>query len=351
MHHASHDPPVLSALSSEAEPPREPASLPLPPPRAVWSVRAPAAPWCPDEWHAALEAIAPGLLAATAPAVHEEAMGTAVAHGAWHLVLASRRGRLHAHRGEHREDAGAMGTLDGGWVVAVADGAGSAAWSRLGSAIATHVVTRTFALRVLDGRAPASMLAPALRDAARDAYEALRTFADACQIAPRELRTTLLVVALHAGHVGVLQVGDGAMALRDRDGALVHPHTAATGDFSGEVAHFLPDEGSLPVLLASLQVHAADTVDAVVLATDGVEDPWYPFTRRGAALFDVLQHGCADVATLPDGLQLAHSDSVTDQADPARALAEWLAFEKRGENDDRTLCLVERRPRASATRG
>jgi hypothetical protein len=31
---------------------------------------------------------------------------------------------------------------------------------------------------------------------------------------------------------------------------------------------------------------------------------------------------------------------VLGAADPVHALAEWLAFEKRGENDDRTLCLA-----------
>jgi hypothetical protein len=31
---------------------------------------------------------------------------------------------------------------------------------------------------------------------------------------------------------------------------------------------------------------------------------------------------------------------VLQATDPGQALAEWLTFEKRGENDDRTLCVV-----------
>jgi hypothetical protein len=139
-----------------------------------------------------------------------------------------------------------------------------------------------------------------------------------------------------------MQVGDGAMALQQHDGTLVHPHAAATGDFSGEVAHFLPDDGALEVLQQSIGTHAAAPVRRVLLASDGVEDPWYPFTRHAATLFDVLTRGVDDAAVVPTGLLSAWRDSVTQAADPVHALSEWLAFEKRGENDDRTLCLVER---------
>lgn len=354
------DPLVPETIMANTPPPAAdglPSAVPTPadaPPRAVWTANVPSAPWCPDEWRAALEHVAPGVLLQGSASGHTsggsgntpygETMGGRVTGDGWSLVVASRRGRLHAHRGEHREDAGTLLRFSTGWVAAIADGAGSAAWSRLGSAIATHVVAHAVRERLAHGDASATGLLPALRDAALATHAALRWFAEAVEIPPKALRTTLLVVARHGTQIGVLQVGDGAMTLRRTSGTLLHPHAAATGDFSGEVTHFLPDDGAVEQLVASASVHDAETIDAVLIATDGVEDPWYPFTRHAHALFDVLTRGLEDDAVLPEGVTPAWRTSVTHAADPVHALAEWLAFEKRGENDDRTLCLIQRHP-------
>jgi hypothetical protein len=150
----------------------------------------------------------------------------------------------------------------------------------------------------------------------------------------------LLVAAVHQGMLGVMQEGDGAMAFRHHDGTLTHPHAAATGDYSGEVAHFLPDDGALEQLLVSLSQRPVNDVQTVLLATDGVEDPWYPFTRHAGALIDTLLIGITDDTALPPALTPARTASVLQATDPGQALAEWLTFEKRGENDDRTLCVV-----------
>jgi hypothetical protein len=326
----------------------------------VWNCVTPPAPWCPEEWQPHLDAIAPGLFADGTQAAPVEATGSTLIALPWRLLLASRRGRLHAHRGDHREDAGHLAAFDDGWCTAVADGAGSAAYSRLGSAIATAVATNVVreqlsasgaATGMPAGDTPAAeRLATVLRMAAQTVNASQREFAQRAGLALRELRTTLLVAAWYRDHVGVMQVGDGAMALLHTSGAVSHPHTAATGDYSGEVAHFLPDDGALEVLLASVRTIPAADVCGVLLASDGVEDPWYPFTRFARPLLRSLLHGHADPTGAPNGepdsepgpaaLVPARPDSVLRAADPVEALGEWLAFEKRGENDDRTLSLA-----------
>jgi len=331
--------PADAGAVSSVEPttPPEPPSTPPPaPPRPVWNSVVPAAPWCPDEWREHLDAVAPGLFASGTAASTHEATGDILQVAPWTLVMASRRGRLHAHRGDHREDAGHLLPFPGGWCAAVADGAGSASFSRLGSAIATATVTH--ALREALRRKPS--LAPAMREAAHAANEAQRTFAARAGIALREFRTTLLVAARLDDTLAVMQVGDGAMALLHEDGLVSHPHAAATGDYSGEVAHFLPDEGALAVLQASVRTMPAHGVCAVLLASDGVDDPWYPFTRWARPLVHSLAHGANAESERPASLVPSWPDSVLRAADPVHALTEWLAFEKRGENDDRTLCLA-----------
>ena len=316
------------------------------PPRPIWTVTVPSAPWCPDEWSVHLDAVAPGLVRPDQHGPFAEATGMRAARDGWSLLVASRRGRLHAHRGDHRDDAGQVLLFDHGWCSAVADGAGSATYSRLGASIATHVATHAVrdsirhALQHEQGDdAQPAMLGRALEAGATAANQALRDFAARCGLALRDLRTTLLMAAHHDRRIGLLQVGDGASAWLSTDGTVSQPLSGPITEFSGEVAHFLPDEGAIEQLLQSLVIRDASSCAALILATDGVEDPWYPFTRHAGPLYAQLLHGVRDAVSL-GGVTSSHKAPVLNAPDPVDALIEWLAFEKRGENDDRTLCVI-----------
>jgi hypothetical protein len=316
------------------------------PPRAVWTSTPPTTLWCPDEWREHLEAVAPGLVVPVdVDDTSSDAVGERLVAQPWHLLLASRRGRLHAHRGEHREDAGSITATPLGWCAAVADGAGSAPYSRLGAAIATQAFTRSVQAALSADTSESATtaqdtLTSAMQHAATASNAAMRDFAERTGLAHRDLRTTLLAAALHGDTLALMQVGDGAMALRHADGRMSHPHAAATGDYSGEVAHFLPDDGALEQLQQSLVVQQRADCVGLVLATDGVEDPWYPFTRHAGTLFSQLASGSNEADVLPTGLTSAWQDRVLHASDPVQALTAWLGFEKRGENDDRTLCVI-----------
>lgn len=61
------------------------------------------------------------------------------------IVIASKRGRSHAHEGTFRDDDFRIRQLLDDWaIVAVADGAGSAKYARQGSKIATEFITKRF---------------------------------------------------------------------------------------------------------------------------------------------------------------------------------------------------------------
>ncbi len=300
----------------------------------------PEAPWCPAAWQAHLEAVAPGLAVPHVTPDTAEASGAHVRHDGWQLLLGARRGKLHAHRGDHREDAGQIVTFSNGWCVAVADGAGSASWSRLGASIATHVVTQALRELLLHGRAPVSMLAPALRTAAQQTHDAMRDFVSRTDTAPRDHRTTLLVAARLGDQVGLMQVGDGAIAWLHADGRASQPLAGHAGDFSGEVSHFLPDDGAVQELIASIVVTDASDCAALLVASDGIEDPWYPFAKHAVPLYAQMVRGVSPDVPTPAGVTPVFHQAVLSAADPVHALTEWLAFEKRGENDDRTLCIV-----------
>lgn len=310
-----------------------------PPPRATWSVRDAEAPWCPAEWLPHLLEAAPGLIAPGPAAPALEVTGDVARAGAWTLLAAARRGRLHAHRGEHREDAVALATDAAGWCAAVADGAGSAAWSRLGAAIATAVVTGA----TVRGIAAGAPLRVALETAATETQAALEQFRARTGLATRDLRTTLLVAAAANGALGTLQVGDGIVVLLLADGSARRAHAGDGGEYSGEVTHFLPDPGALDQLRGSLAVHEAGQVHGVFMASDGIDDPFHPVLRHAAALFAQVAGAPPGAGAPPatvHGVTAVTTTPAMGAPDPVAALGAWLGFEKRGENDDRTLCVA-----------
>ena len=347
----------MRASSDADEPTGTPAATEpaaSPPPAASWQSRPAEAPWCPP-------AVADAFPWAAAHDDRED-VTAATATPPWRLLAASRRGRVHAHHGTHREDAVACASGPWGWVMAVADGAGSAEWSRVGAAAACRaavasVVTRQTAdasSRAMSGSTASAGAAPeggrdsATRamvvEAAHAAVGALDEIAATAALPPRSLRTTLLVAVMDRGAehdtLAVTQVGDGGVLALGADGTVRLVGEGDGGAYSGEVSCFLPDEGARQRADAAATVLQWD-VAAVVLCTDGIEDPFYPLARGGVALLRQLRDGVDD--PLP-GFRQEARDAVLDAPDPSGALLAWMGFEKRGENDDRSLAIAWRAP-------
>jgi hypothetical protein len=102
----------------------------------------------------------------------------------------------------------------------------------------------------------------------------------------------------------------------------------------------IPEGGAPAAIAASLQSLPAEEIEALLLCSDGVEDPFYPLTRENlAALFGQLRDGVAK--PLPEFSQPAHGP-VLGAPDAEELLQRWLSFEKRGDNDDRTVVILHR---------
>ena len=337
-----HDPGTTSvpAPGADVDPSSPPASTP-PPVAAGWTEKEPEQPWLPE----ALREVMPSL--ATHAYAHADAVRATGA--AWEATGATRRGRVHAHAGDFREDAMAVHVADDLVVAVVSDGAGSARWSRVGAeatcrAVVDAAVAAWPALAAAPGDALDAGLGAALGDGVVRAATTLREAATAAGGQSRDFRCT--VVALAWGRAQgreamvLVQVGDGIAAVRRTDGAVERPAAGDSGDFSGEVTCFVPDDGCEGFARRVVALDAA-TVDAVLVATDGIEDPFYPIARRGADVFRQLAEG--NDATLDGFVRQPAHGPVVGHADGAAHLATWLGFEKRGENDDRTIVVLARR--------
>lgn len=273
------------------------------------------------------------------------------------MVAASRRGRSHAHEGLPRDDDFAIADAGHGWRLAVvADGAGSARYSRRGSQIACNVVSRDItdkltaiaddfedAIRAV--RQPGSgeqelttlnsIAHRILYESAFRANRAIREEAEHTEGAqPKDFATTLLVCLTKKFEFGwfvaSFWVGDGAIAIFDAATQSVRLLGEPDGgEFAGQT-RFLTME-SIFSDHNRMRFSIVDGFTAIMLMTDGVSDPKFETDAnlKRPALWEALWSELSDAEVF--GGRPAQA--------PTRLL-KWLDFWSKGNHDDRTIAII-----------
>jgi hypothetical protein len=184
--------------------------------------------------------------------------------------------------------------------------------------------------------------------AVKAAMEEVHALAARAECQPRDFRCTLLLAVLYAGPKASLlmasQVGDGFIATLDRSGTAQRQVTGdseGSGEFGGQVKCFVPDAEALQFAYRFKQIDP-ENVEAIALCTDGIEDPFFPIARHGATIFQQLYRGVPE--TLSGFRQQAIHGPILGTPRSRRRVRNWLKFEKRGENDDRTILVLYRAP-------
>lgn len=285
------------------------------------------------------------------------------------IVAASKRGRAHAHVGSFRDDDYRIQHVaDTGWYVAVvADGAGSARYSRRGAALICEEATtrilasltdqtvdqidqsaRAHAQARLDG--VAGEHAEALRQALHTtlsrivgnaAYWAVRAIHDEIARRPdlggtfKDYSSTALIAVCKRYPFGTLcaayWIGDGAIGIYSERDGIVLLGEVDSGEFSGQT-RFL-DNASVDheVLLKRTRFAIVEDMTALVLMTDGVSDAKFETEARLASADDWHAFW-------------SELDGAVGFADPAsgqeRRLLDWLDFWSQGNHDDRTIAVI-----------
>lgn len=273
----------------------------------------------------------------------------------WGLAGATRRGRLHAHHHTHREDAFRWDTGDHFTIACVSDGAGSSRYSRIGSESTCREVIRSLReefqqlrsqLAAADTTTLTNLIAGAMGKSVWQSSVFLHDLADkaACDI--KDFRCTfLLVVHYETPGSSIMlgsQVGDGFIQALMSDGRTRRFGTADSGEFSGQVSCFLPEDDAVKKAGVIFRIPHED-IEAIALCSDGIEDAFFPIEKRASSIFRQLYLGTGEKLSGFDD-QKAHPPVLGPEPDTA-ALETWLGFEKRGENDDRTLLALYRHPR------
>ena len=284
------------------------------------------------------------------------------------IVAASKRGRSHAQEGKPRDDHFKLfHNEENNWyVIAVADGAGSARFSREGSRIAcetavSHCITQLADCRKFEeniqqydmfkdedeAQARKYVGDDIYRIVATAAYKAQKAIyaeAEKTNMRAKDYATTFLLTISKKFSFGwfiaSFWVGDGAICLYDNKGAT---HTAKLlgvpdeGEYAGQTRFLtMPDIFRDPsAIYQRLRFCIVPDFTALFLMTDGVSDPMFETDanlnnpERWDALWDNLQYDKEHPVDLSDD-----NEAAADQ------LLDWLDFWSPGNHDDRTIAIL-----------
>lgn len=285
------------------------------------------------------------------------------------IVAASKRGRSHAHNGTFRDDDFRIAHLEqSGWYAAVvADGAGSARYSRRGAQMiceqacahiqaalsgSTAALIDKCAQEYAQARQEAALaeqvdtlreeLHTALsRIVGNAAYWAVKAIHDEVATRPdlggafKDYSSTALIGVCRRYPFGVLcaayWVGDGAVGVYSRRDGITLLGEVDSGEYSGQTRFLDNTQVDHEVLRRRTRFALVDDMTAFVLMTDGVSDAKFETEARLTRAAD-----WHDFWTELDGaVGFSGADGEQD-----RRLMDWLDFWSQGNHDDRTIAII-----------
>lgn len=278
------------------------------------------------------------------------------------IVAASKRGRSHAQEGKPRDDNFRMEHMDNGWyIMAVADGAGSAKYSRQGSKIACEEsvsfcmsklgqsklfedaieqygklqrITEEEARKIVG-----NYIYEIVGTAAFKSHKAIQAEAALTQQPMKYYATTLLLTICKkfsfGWFVASFWVGDGAICLYDKN-----THTAKIlgipdeGEYAGQTRFLTMPEifKDATALYQRLRFNIVDDFTALFLMSDGVSDPKFETDANlnNPDKWDALWNDLKE-----NGVELTDDNTASKDQ-----LLDWLDFWSPGNHDDRTIAIL-----------
>ncbi|MDR2287486.1 MAG: protein phosphatase 2C domain-containing protein [Prevotellaceae bacterium] len=281
------------------------------------------------------------------------------------MVAASQRGRSHAHEGKARDDDFALNfDKEIEWyTMVVADGAGSAKYSRKGSQIACETVinvckeqlssqNKDFETNIRlfandksqeNHNKMVRILYDIIGKAAFCAYKNIKDEAEKYQYPLKDYSTTLLLSISKKFDFGwfiaAFWVGDGGIGIYRKEPEYLEVLGEPDGgEFAGQTRFLTMSEIFLWESMAKrLRFDIVPDFTALILMTDGITDPKFETDanlnriEKWHELWDDLQGKNEENAKV---------DFTDDNEQAADQLLKWLDFWSRGNHDDRTIAIL-----------
>ena len=278
------------------------------------------------------------------------------------IVAASKRGRSHAQEGKPRDDHFKMSHMDNGWyIMAVADGAGSAKYSREGSRIVCEEVTNYCMAQLANSKdfesavkqynehktesesdarkAVGDYIYKIVGTAAFKAHKSINAEAAIKKLPAKQYATTLLLAICKKFEFGwfiaTFWVGDGVICLYNKQA-----HTAEVlgvpdeGEYAGQTRFLTMPEifKDATSLYQRLRFRIVDDFTALFLMSDGVGDPKF---ETDANLNNPDKWDALWTDLKENGVELTD-----DNEETKNQLLAWLDFWSPGNHDDRTIAIL-----------
>ncbi|MFV0418323.1 MAG: PP2C family serine/threonine-protein phosphatase [Dysgonomonas sp.] len=275
------------------------------------------------------------------------------------LVAASQRGRSHAHEGSPRDDDFKLSyDKETEWyTMVVADGAGSAKYSRRGSEIACKtVISVCDELLKINYKSMGSLVEDYHKEATEErrknvgdalykilgsavfkAYKEIENEAKASESQIKDFSTTLLVAICRkfkfGWFVASFWVGDGAIAIYDKENQnLKVMGESDGGEFAGQTRFLTMPEIITPnAIYSRLRFEIVEDFTALMLMTDGITDPKFE-TDANLQRIEKWNNLWNDLNT---EVTFDESNKEIDNQ-----LLKWLDFWSPGNHDDRTIAIL-----------
>ncbi|MBD8081876.1 PP2C family serine/threonine-protein phosphatase [Chryseobacterium caseinilyticum] len=304
------------------------------------------------------------------------------------IVVASKRGRSHAHEGTFRDDDFLVKNLPGDWaVVAVADGAGSARFARAGSQFATEFIVKSFddesllnklsdAVAVYFSKEKEknlvqesdiiiedpndsensstsnsssdekikskSLIINSLYHNVKNLHSGLSQLATEEGALIKDFHTTLIFTLVKKFNFGYVilsfGVGDCPINVLDKENSSVKLlNFLDVGESSGATRFItMPDIFSKPDMVERFKINCFNDFSKLFLMTDGIYDPKF-----------VVESKLENLETWKNFLRDLNGENedqtqvdFVDDSDIENQLSAWMDFWSKGNHDDRTLAVI-----------
>lgn len=275
------------------------------------------------------------------------------------IVAASQRGRSHAHEGTPRDDDfSILHQQNEGWyIMTVADGAGSAKYSRHGSFIACQTVSDICNTQFAKYNKEVDQL---IKDFEKDssdvkrkklgdalyniigsavfkAYKNIEKEAEEKENQIKDYATTLLVTVSKkfkfGWFVAAFWVGDGGIGIYNKDTQYLKIMGEPDGgEFAGQTRFLTMSEIMQPTeIYKRLRFEIVEDFTALILMSDGITDPKFE-TDSNLNRIEKWNKLWEDITSTVD--------LTDDNVDSAQQLLQWLDFWSQGNHDDRTIAIL-----------
>ncbi|WP_313377267.1 PP2C family serine/threonine-protein phosphatase [Chishuiella sp.] len=293
-------------------------------------------------------------------------------------MIASKRGRSHAHEGTFRDDDFAIEQLSDNWsIVALADGAGSSRASRAGSQFVTNRIVKSFDdyefLQELSNEVQnfyseeleefiteeviesmnhetsenlklksKSIIINKLYTKVKHLHSDIINFAETEALDLKDLHTTLIFTLIKKFSFGyvILSFGVGDCpinVLEKKDDNVKLLNFLDIGEFGGGTRFItMPEIFSNPDMVNRFRINCFKDFSKIFLMTDGIYDPKF-IVESKLENIDTWKQFLRDL----DG---ENEDKIKvdfeNDTEIKIQLSNWMDFWSKGNHDDRTLAII-----------